>query len=136
MLFSRNVAGGGHVGAVTREGPPAELFLADCIPRAVGRARNRIGDPPGYRLALAGKTEERPEAPWTATIHSTFAATYSLTALSEGFAIHLETLWGHYGSDPERRAFYHRLSPRFDERGRSVGRARWASGIRRQCIPR
>jgi hypothetical protein len=34
--------------------------------------------------------------------------------MSEGYAIHFETLLGHYGRDPETRAFYHRLAPAFD----------------------
>lgn len=44
---------------------------------------------------------------WTPIYHSTFAVTDPATALSEGYAIHLEALWGHFGSDRERRAFYH-----------------------------
>jgi hypothetical protein len=62
---------------------------------------------------------ERAEAPWSATLHSTFAVTDPVTALSEGFAIHLETLWGHYGADQDRRAYYHRLAPRFEQTGKS-----------------
>lgn len=53
------------------------------------------------------------EAAWSAVPHSTFAVTDPATALSEGYAIHLETLWGHFGADPDRRAFYHHLAPAF-----------------------
>ena len=53
----------------------------------------------------------RPEATWSALPHSTFAVTDPVTALGEGFATHFETLWGFYGSSPERRAYYHRTDP-------------------------
>jgi hypothetical protein len=55
---------------------------------------------------------------WTAIAHSTFAVTDPATALSEGYAIHFETLWAHYGKQPDMRAFYHRLSPAFDVKNR------------------
>jgi hypothetical protein len=51
----------------------------------------------------------RQEPKWSALLHSTFAVTDPLTALGEGYAIHLETLWGHYGDTPDRRSWYHRL---------------------------
>lgn len=54
---------------------------------------------------------QRDEATWSGVPHSTFAITDRVTALSEGFAIHLETLWGHYGADAERRSYYDRLDP-------------------------
>jgi hypothetical protein len=53
----------------------------------------------------------RPEPKWSTVPHSTFAVTDPLTALGEGYAIHLETLWGHYGGAPDRRSWYHRLDP-------------------------
>ncbi len=53
----------------------------------------------------------RSDPVWSALPHSTFAVTDPLTALAEGFAIHLETLWGHYGDTPARRAWYHRTEP-------------------------
>lgn len=55
----------------------------------------------------------RQEPRWSALLHSTFAVTDPLTALGEGYAIHLETLWGHYGGTPERRSWYHRLDPQW-----------------------
>lgn len=53
----------------------------------------------------------RSEATWSALPHSTFAVTDPVTALGEGYATHFETLWGYYGSTPERRAYYHRTDP-------------------------
>lgn len=53
----------------------------------------------------------RSEPTWSSLLHSTFAVTDPLTAVGEGYAIHLETLWGHYGDTPERRAWYHRTDP-------------------------
>lgn len=67
-----------------------------------------------HDLARSGK---RPAPRWSAVLHSTFAVTDPLTALAEGYAEHLETLWGHFGSDPERRAYYHRLAPGFEIAG-------------------
>jgi hypothetical protein len=55
----------------------------------------------------------RSDATWSALPHSTFAVTDRLTAVSEGFAIHLETLLGHYGADAGARAYYHRLDPQW-----------------------
>lgn len=53
----------------------------------------------------------RSEPKWSALLHSTFAVTDPLTALGEGYATHLETLWGHYTDTPARRAWYHRTEP-------------------------
>ena len=54
-----------------------------------------------HTIAVRGR---RPSTGWSSVAHSTFAITDPLTALSEGYAIHFETLLGHYGRDPERRA--------------------------------
>jgi hypothetical protein len=59
------------------------------------------------RIVRAGA---RDEATWSGVPHSTFAITDRTTAISEGFATHLETIWGHYGADDARRAYYHRLT--------------------------
>lgn len=61
---------------------------------------------------------QRPTPWWTAIVHSTFAVTDPLTALAEGYAIHFETLWAHYGKQAEMRAYYHRLAPGFEVKGR------------------
>ena len=66
-----------------------------------------------HAIATAGR---RPTPWWTAIVHSTFAVTDPLTALSEGYAIHFETLWAHFGRQADMRAYYHRLSPAFDAR--------------------
>jgi hypothetical protein len=60
-------------------------------------------------LAMRGRDGAR----WSAFPHTTFAVSDPTTALSEGFAIHFEALWGHFGDDPAKRAYYHRLSPSF-----------------------
>lgn len=62
----------------------------------------------GHLAHTLARRCSKPESGWTAFVHTTFAVTDRLTALSEGYAIHLEALWGHFGSDPARRAHYHR----------------------------
>jgi hypothetical protein len=51
------------------------------------------------------------DARWSAMVHSTLAVTDPVTAITEGYAIHLETLWGHFGKEPARRAFYQHQDP-------------------------
>jgi hypothetical protein len=67
-----------------------------------------------HSIATGGR---RAKTWWSALPHTTFAVTDPLTALAEGYAIHLEALMGHYGSDPTMRAFYNRFAPEFDARG-------------------
>jgi len=67
-----------------------------------------------HDIATGGR---RAKTWWSAIVHTTFAVTDPLTALSEGYAIHFEALLGHYGQDPAKRAFYNRLAPEFDARG-------------------
>jgi len=69
----------------------------------------------GAHLLHTVVTQGRRASPWwTAGPHSTFAVTDPLTALAEGYAIHFETLWAHYGRQADMREFYHRLAPAFD----------------------
>ena len=68
----------------------------------------------GHVLHMIAARGRHPSGGWSSVPHTTFAVTDPLTAMSEGYAIHFETLLGHYGRDPETRAFYHRLSPAFD----------------------
>jgi hypothetical protein len=68
----------------------------------------------GHVLHTIAAHGHRPSAGWSSVPHTTFAVTDPLTALAEGYAIHFETLLGHYGRDPEKRAYYHRLAPAFD----------------------
>ncbi len=68
----------------------------------------------GHLLHMIAAHGRHPSAGWSSVAHSTFAVTDPLTALAEGYAIHFETLLGHYGRDPEKRAYYHRLAPAFD----------------------
>jgi hypothetical protein len=68
----------------------------------------------GHVLHSIAARGHRPSAEWSAVLHTTFAVTDPLTAMAEGYAIHFETLLGHYGRDPEKRNFYHRVAPAFD----------------------
>jgi len=68
----------------------------------------------GHLLHSIAARGRHPSSSWSAITHTTFAVTDPLTALAEGYAIHFETLLGHYGRDTEKRAFYHRLAPAFD----------------------
>jgi hypothetical protein len=64
-----------------------------------------------HSLAVARSDSERP---WSAFPHTTFATSDPSTALAEGYGIHFETLWGHFGSDPSKQAYYRRLAPSFE----------------------
>ncbi len=68
----------------------------------------------GHVLHTIAAHGRRPSGGWSSVPHTTFAVTDPLTAVAEGYAIHFETLLGHYGRDPEKRAYYHRLAPAFD----------------------
>jgi hypothetical protein len=70
----------------------------------------------GHLLHSIATRGHRPSAEWSAIVHTTFAVTDPLTAVSEGYAIHFETLLGHYGRSDEARGFYHRVAPDFDLR--------------------
>lgn len=63
------------------------------------------------RLAL--RTRPDPADAWVPFPHTTFAVTDRRTALSEGYASHYETLWGHFGQDPDARAYYDHAAPTF-----------------------
>ena len=68
----------------------------------------------GHVLHMIAARGRHPSGGWSSVPHTTFAVTDPLTAMAEGYAIHFETLLGHYVRDPEKRAFYHRLAPAFD----------------------
>jgi hypothetical protein len=68
----------------------------------------------GHVVDGIARRAHRLEAAWSPLLHSTFAVTNAVTALDEGYAIHLETLWGHYGDTPSRRAWYHRTDPNWN----------------------
>ncbi len=68
----------------------------------------------GHLLHSIATRGHRPSADWSAILHTTFAVTDPLTAVSEGYAIHFETLLGHYGRNEDARGFYHRVAPAFD----------------------
>lgn len=81
-----------------------------------GSLSNTLVHEGGHLLQSIATAGRRASPWWSAVVHSTFAVTDPITALSEGYAIHFETLWAHYGKQPEMRAYYHRLSPSFDLR--------------------
>jgi hypothetical protein len=68
----------------------------------------------GHLLHSIATRGHRASADWSAIVHTTFAVTDPLTAVSEGYAIHFETLLGHFGRGAETRGFYHRVWPDFD----------------------
>jgi hypothetical protein len=67
-----------------------------------------------HALLVMGANKADGEAGGVAPIpHSTAAVTDRRTAWSEGFAIHLETVNAHCGSDEQTRAFYQRRGRRY-----------------------
>lgn len=80
----------------------------------IGSLSNTLIHEGGHLLQTIATRGTRAQPWWSAIPHSTFAVTDPVTALAEGYAIHFEALWAHYGKDPEMRAFYHRLRPAFD----------------------
>ncbi|MFZ2955912.1 MAG: hypothetical protein WA705_03315 [Candidatus Ozemobacteraceae bacterium] len=63
------------------------------------------------RLALGGLPADEG---WLPLPHSLFAVSNRQTALSEGYAIHFETLYAHFTDDERRRRYYNNTAPRFD----------------------
>ncbi len=82
---------------------PSPQFLGDTVLHESGHV--------AHYIATHGR---RKSAPWSAFVHTTFATSDPVTALSEGYGIHLETLWGHFGSDADKHAYYHRSAPSFE----------------------
>jgi hypothetical protein len=89
---------------------PSPEFLGDTLLHESGHVV--------HTLAQHGRNEG---SSWAAFPHTTFATSDPLTALAEGYAIHFETLWGHFGAEPGKQAYYRRLAPSFDAgRGRNA----------------
>jgi hypothetical protein len=89
---------------------PSPTFLGDTLLHEAGHVLQS--------LAMRGR---RGNPGWSAFPHTTFAVSDPVTALAEGFGIHFETLWGHFGSEPAKRAYYHRLAPSFEpDKGRKA----------------
>jgi hypothetical protein len=82
---------------------PSPKFLGDTLLHESGHV--------AHSIAAGGR---RVSSWWSAFPHTTFAISDPVTALSEGYAIHLETLWGHFGNDPAKRAYYLHTSPSFE----------------------
>ncbi len=64
-------------------------------------------------IARGASLADRDQGKWSAFLHTTFAVTDRDTALSEGYAIHFEALWGHFGSDPQMLAVALHREPSF-----------------------
>jgi hypothetical protein len=94
-----------------KEHPKLAYVILDPSPRYLGDTILHESGHLVHSMAAGGR---RGGSPWSAFPHTTFAVSDPLTALAEGFGIHLETLWGHYGNDPAKRAYYHRTSPSFE----------------------
>jgi hypothetical protein len=99
------------VGDKIEEHPGVPYLLLALDAQSLGNTLIHEGAHLLHTIATSGN---RASPTWTAAPHSTFAVTDPLTALAEGYAIHFETLWAHYGRQADMRAFYHRLSPAFD----------------------
>ncbi len=89
---------------------PSPAFLGDTLLHECGHVL--------HNMALGRR---RDGSRWSAFVHTTFAISDPLTALAEGYAIHFETLWGHFGAEPAKQAYYRRLAPVFEAgKGRSA----------------
>lgn len=82
-------------------------------PRADRLSKTLIHEGGHVAQRLALRTRPDPKDGWVPFPHTTFAVTDRRTALSEGFASHFETLWGHFGKDPAARAYYDHDAPGF-----------------------
>ncbi len=105
-------------GGAVEEHPKLGFVILDPSPSYLGDTLLHEAGHVVHGLAAAGRGGERP---WSAFPHTTFAISDPLTALSEGYGIHFETLWGHFGSDGAKQAYYRHLAPSFEaNRGRST----------------
>ena len=96
---------------VIEEHPRVPYLVLELDSRSLSDTMIHEGGHLLHSIATGGR---RAAADWSAIPHTTFAVTDPLTAVSEGYAIHFETLLGHYGLGEETRSFYHRLAPAFD----------------------
>lgn len=95
-----------------QEHPVLPYLILDATPESLGDTLLHETGHFLHTLATAGK---RDGAWWSAFPHTTFAVSDPVTALAEGYAIHFETMWGHFGNDPAKMAYYHRLAPSFEQ---------------------
>jgi hypothetical protein len=98
-------------GGRVEEHPKLPYVILDPSPAFLGDTMLHESGHLVHSLAAGGR---RGGSAWSAFPHTTFATSDPLTALSEGYAIHFETLWGHFGSDPDKQAYYRRLAPSFE----------------------
>ena len=99
-----------HPGGI-EEHPQLPYIILDPSPSYLGDTLLHESGHLVHSLAVAGRGGERP---WSAFPHTTFATSDPSTALAEGYGIHFETLWGHFGADSAKQAYYRRLAPSFE----------------------
>ncbi len=93
--------------------PHARTPFVKLAPRADRLSKTLIHEGGHIAQRLALRTRPDPAEAWVPFPHTTFAVTDRRTALSEGYASHFETLWGHFGQDPDARAYYDHAAPAF-----------------------
>jgi len=86
--------------------PDEPYVVLDLTAKALSHTMLHEGGHALHHLCLRGVPEG--PAPWRAPTHTTFTVSDRTTALFEGYAIHFETLWGHFGDTKERCDHYHR----------------------------
>ena len=106
----------GYALAISRaDGPEAHptlgYLILDPSPAYIG---DTMLHETGHLLQSLAMRGRRSAASWSAFPHTTFAVSDPITALAEGFGIHFETLWGHFGGDETKRAYFQRWSPSFE----------------------
>jgi len=100
------------------EHPRLPYIILDPSPAGLG---DTILHESGHVLHNLAQGRRRDGSRWSAFPHTTFATSDPLTALAEGYAIHFETLCGHFGAEAARQAYYRRLAPSFEAgRGRNA----------------
>ena len=99
------------VDGVAKDHPDVPYIILELDARSLSDTLLHEGGHVLHSIACRGR---RPAAEWSAILHTTFAVTDPLTALAEGYAIHFETLLGHYAREAALRDYYHRVSPAFD----------------------
>ncbi len=100
-----------QTGQGIEEHPKLPYLILDPSPESIGDTMLHESGHLVYTIAARGR---RAMPAWSAFPHPTFATSDRLTALSEGYGIHFETLWGHFGADPGKQAYYRRLAVSFE----------------------
>jgi hypothetical protein len=100
------------------EHPKLPYIILDPSPTFLG---DTILHESGHLVHSLAQGRRHDGSRWSAFPHTTFATSDPLTALAEGYAIHFETLCGHFGAEAAKQAYYRRLAPSFEAgRGRNA----------------